>query len=235
MKRMLRALVHLHLRRPAGLWVVLAGITLLLGWGVFRVERRLDLMSLLPMDHPVVRASIEAGVGQQELLWLAAEGTQHDLEAREAWAEGLVERLLDHDGVPLNGLSGEGRLSEPRPVPEPKGVSLWPPLLAAGSFLDGDAAATRMATGQLYALAPMLLGDKLGPLKDLKEVRRRLRGTAKALASPDPVKARMARVDPLQLLGFLGKSNETVQRATASASMPKTPKSAWGSGSTTPG
>ena len=217
MKRLLRALVHLHLRRPAGLWALLAAITLLLGWGVFRVERRLDLMSLLPTDHPVVRASIEAGVGQQELLWLTAEGSQSDLEARDAWAEDLVEQLLDQDGVPLNGLSGEGRISDPRPVPEPKGVSLWPPLLAAGSFLDGDAAATRLVTGQFYALAPMLLGDKLEPLQDLGEVRRRLRETAKALASPDPVKARMARVDPLQLLGFLGKSNETVQRATASA------------------
>ena len=217
MKRLLRALLHLHLRRPTGLWVVLAGITLLLGWGVLRVERRLDLMSLLPMDHPVVRASIEAGVGQQELLWLAAEGTSSDLEAREAWAEGLVERLLDHDGVPLNGLSGEGRLSDPRPVPEPKGVSLWPPLLAAGSFLDGDAAATRMVTGQFYALAPMLLGDKLEALTDLEEVRRRLRRTAQALASPDPVKARMAQVDPLELLSLMGKSNETLQRVTASA------------------
>ena len=186
MKRVLRALVRLHLRRPVGLWIVLAGITLLLGLGIFRVERRLDLMSLLPTNHPVVRASIEAGVGRQELLWLAAEGGQGDLEAREAWAEGLVERLLDKDGVPLNGMSGEGRLSEPRPVPEPKGVSLWPPLLAAGSFLDGDAAATRMVTGQLYVLAPMLLGDKLQPLTDLKEVRERLRGTAKALASPIP-------------------------------------------------
>lgn len=217
MKRLLRALIHLHLRRPAGLWVVLAGITLVLGWGVLRVERRLDLMSLLPTDHPVVRASIEAGVGQQELLWLAAEGHPSDLEARETWAEDLVERLLDPDGVPLNGLSGEGRLSDPRPVPEPKGVSLWPPLLAAGSFLDGDAAATRMVTGQFYALAPMLLGDKLEPLKDLEEVRRRLRETAKALASPNPVKARMAQVDPLQLLSFMEKSNETLQRATASA------------------
>lgn len=217
MKRLLRALLHLHLRRPAGLWIVLAALTLLLGGGVFRVERRLDLMSLLPTDHPVVRASIEAGVGQQELLWLAAEGSKGDLEIREAWAERLVEQLLELDGVPLNGMSGEGRLSDPRPVPEPKGVSLWPPLLAAGSFFDGDAAATRMATGQFYALAPMLLGDKLGPLKDLEDVRHRLRGTAKALASPDPVKARMAQVDPLQLLHFLETSNETLVRATSSA------------------
>jgi len=217
MKRLLRAVLLLHLRRPMGLWVVLAAVTLLLGWGVLRVERRLDLMSLLPTDHPVVKASIEAGVGQQELLWLAAEGTSADLEAREAWVEKLVEGLLDQDGVPLNGMSGEGRLSEPRPVPEAKGVSLWPPLLAAGSFLDGDGAATRMVTGQLYALAPLLLGDKLAPLKDPEDVRRRLRNTAKALASPDPVKARLAKVDPLELLGLLDASNETLRRATASA------------------
>ncbi|HPS67216.1 MAG TPA: MMPL family transporter [Holophaga sp.] len=213
MKRILRALVHLHLKRSAGLWIALAGITLLLGWGVSRVERRLDLMSLLPTDHPVVRASLEAGVGKQELLWLAAEGTQGDLEARDAWAEGLVERLLDQDGVPLNGLSGEGRLSEPRPVPEPKGVSLWPALLAAGSFLDGDAAAARLVTGQLYVLAPMLLGDRLKPLTDLKEVRARLHGTAAALASPNPVKARFARLDPLQLLTLSEQSDETLQHA----------------------
>ncbi|HWQ10456.1 MAG TPA: hypothetical protein VN436_15155, partial [Holophaga sp.] len=177
MKRLLRALVHLHLRRPKGLWISLVLVTLLLGWGALRVERRLDLMSLLPVDHPVVKASIEAGVGQQELLWLTAEGNHSNLEAREAWAEGLVERLLDQDGVPLNGLSAEGRLSEPRPVPEAKGVSLWPSLLAAGSFVDGDAAATRLATGQLYALAPMLLGDRLKPLTDPAEVRRRLHNT----------------------------------------------------------
>jgi predicted exporter len=217
MKRLLRALVHLHLRRPAGLWVVLAGVTLLLGWGVLHVERRLDLMSLLPTDHPVVRASIEAGVGQQELLWLAAEGTKNDLEARETWAEDLVEQFLDHEGVSINGLSGEGRLSDPTPVPEAKGASLWPPLLAAGSFLEGDGAASRMVTSQFYALAPMLLGDKLEPLKNLDEVRRRLHSTARALASPDPAKKRLAQLDPLQLMGFLEKSNETLQRATASA------------------
>lgn len=217
MKRLLRSLLLLHLRRPKGLWMVLGVITLALGLGVLRVERRLDLMSLLPTDHPIVRASIEAGVGQQELLWLAAEGTASDLEAREAWAEGLVERLLDQDGVPLNGMSGEGRLSDPRPVPEPKGASLWPPLLAAGSFLEGDGAAMRLVTGQLYALAPMLLGNKLEPLKDLDEVRRRFKETAKGLASPNPVKGRLARLDPLQLLGLMDKSNETLLRATTSA------------------
>ena len=217
MNRLLRSLLHFHLRRPAGLWAVLATITLVLGWGVFRVERRLDLMSLLPTDHPVVRASIQAGVGQQELLWLAAEGSHADLEAREGWAEGLVEKLLDQDGVPLNGLSGEGRISGPRPVPGPMGASLWPPLLAAGSFLEGDAAAVRLVTGQFYALAPMLLGDKLESLKDLDEVRRRFKATARALASPDPAKKRLAQLDPLHLMGFLEKSNETLLRATTSA------------------
>ena len=217
MNRLLRALVRLHLRRPVGLWVLLGGLTLILGLGVLRVERRLDLMSLLPTDHPVVRASIEAGVGQQELLWLAAEGGAGDLEAREAWAEGLVERLLDQDGVPLNGLSGEGRISDPRPVPEPKGASLWPTLLAAGSFLEGDAAAMRLVTGQFYALAPMLLGDRLAPLKSPGEVRERLRATARDLASPDPVKARMAQLDPLRLMDFMDKADESLLRATTSA------------------
>jgi predicted exporter len=228
MIRILRALVHLHLRRPKGLWVLLVGITLVLGLGILRVERRLDLMSLLPTDHPVVQASIEAGVGQQELLWLAAEGNEHDLEARETWAEGLVEQLLDLGGVPLNGMSGEGRISEPQPVPGPKGASLWPPLLAAGSFLEGDGAAVRLVTGQLYALAPMLLGDRLESLKDLDEVRRRFKTTAKALASPDPTKKRLAQLDPLQLMGFLSKSNETVLHATSSVkSLPLKIKSGY--------
>lgn len=217
MKRLLRALLRLHLTRPVWLWVALGGITLLLGAGGLRVERRLDLMSLLPMDHPVVRASIEAGVGQQELLWLAAEGQAGDLEAREAWAERLVERLLDQDGVELNGMSGEGRISEPRPVPGPMGASLWPPLLAAGSFMDGDPAATRLVTGQFYALAPMLLGDKLSPLKNPEEVRTRFKETARDLASPNPVRKRLAQLDPLRLMGFLEQSNETLVKATSSA------------------
>ena len=61
MKRLLRSLLLLHLRRPVGLWIVLAAITLVLGVGVLRVERRLDLMSLLPMEHPIVRASLFKG------------------------------------------------------------------------------------------------------------------------------------------------------------------------------
>ncbi|NTV74187.1 MAG: hypothetical protein HGA66_08265, partial [Holophaga sp.] len=131
-RKLLRALLLLHLRRPAGLWIALAVLTLALGLGALRVERRLDLMSLLPTDNPVVRASIEAGVGQQELLGLAAEGGPGDLEARQAWAERLVENLLTDASVPMNGMSGEGRISPPIPVPEARGASLWPPLLAAG-------------------------------------------------------------------------------------------------------
>jgi hypothetical protein len=215
--RILRALLRLHLRRPAGLWLALAGLTLVLGAGVLRVERRLDLMSLLPTDNPVVRASIEAGVGQQELLWLAAEGTRGDLEAREAWAEHLVENLLNDSGLALNGLDQDGRISAPMPVPEPMGASLWPPLLAAGSFLEGDGAAGRLVTEKAYALAPMLLGDRLDPLKDPAELRRRLRATAKALASPDPAKAKLAQLDPLQLLDLVPRGDDTLAGVTRSA------------------
>ena len=78
---------------------------------MLRVERRLDLMSLLPTDNPVVRASIEAGVGQQELLWLAAEGTPATWRRREAWAEHLVENLLNDSGLPLDGLDKDGRIA----------------------------------------------------------------------------------------------------------------------------
>jgi len=217
MNRLLRALVLLHLRRPLGLWILLALITLVLGLGILRVERRLDLMSLLPTEHPVVRASIEAGVGQQELLWLAAEGPREDLDARQAWAEGLVERLLDRSGAPLNGMSGEGRLAGPMPVPDARGVSLWSPLLAAGSFLENDGMVQRLVTEQFYALAPLLLGDRLAPLRDPDELRRRFHETARALASPEPAKAKLAQLDPLQLRELVGKSNETLVRAEQSA------------------
>ena len=122
MKALLRGLLRLHLSQSAGLWLLTAGLTLVLGWGTLRVERALDLMSLLPADHPVVRANLEAGVGQQELLWLVAEGNEADLEARRAWAEGLVDRLLTKGGLPLNGLAAEGRLSDPVPVPGPEGA-----------------------------------------------------------------------------------------------------------------
>ena len=217
MKRILRALLRLQLRRPAALWLALGALTLLLGLGVLRVERRLDLMSLLPTDNPVVRASIEAGVGQQELLWLAAEGRPGDLEAREAWAEHLVENLLTDTGVPLNGIGDDGRIAAPIPVPGPMGASLWPPLLAAGSFLEGDGDVGRLVTEKAYALAPMLLGDRLDPLRDPQELRRRLDRTAKALASPDPAKAKLAQLDPLGLLQLFPGGDETVAGATRSA------------------
>jgi hypothetical protein len=215
--RLLRALLRLHLRRPAGLWLALAGLTLVLACGVLRVERRLDLMSLLPTDNPVVRASIEAGVGQQELLWLAAEGTPGDLESREAWAEHLVENLLNDSGLPLDGIDPDGRISAPMPVPEPRGASLWPPLLAAGSLLEGDGAVGRLVTEKAYALAPMLLGDRLDSLKDPLELRRRLRATAKALASPDPAKAKLAQLDPLGLLDFVPRTDDTLAGVNRSA------------------
>jgi predicted exporter len=199
------------------LWFALAVLTLVLGLGVLRVERRLDLMSLLPTDNPVVRASIEAGVGQQELLWLAAEGTPANLEAREAWAEHLVETLLADSGAPLNGIDGDGRIAAPMPVPEARGAALWPPLLAAGSFLEADGDVGRLVSEKVYALAPMLLGDRLEPLKDPLEIRRRLRATAKALASPDPGKAKLAQIDPLQLLTLLPGADETRAGITRSA------------------
>ena len=63
--------------------------------------------------------------------------------------------------MPCALLSGEGRLSAPLPVPGPGGASLWPPLLAAGGLVDGDAVVERLLTEQFYALAPILLGDRL--------------------------------------------------------------------------
>lgn len=174
-------------------------------------------MSLLPTEHPIVKASLEAGVGQQEILWLAAEGGSADLEAREAWAEKLVERLVTMDGVPDNGMGGEGRLSTPVPVAGPKGPSLWPALLAAGSFLEGDPAVARLVTEQFYGLAPVLLGDRLGPLADEREVQRRFQETARMVASPDPVKARLAQLDPLGLRSMLPQGDEAVARARQSA------------------
>jgi uncharacterized protein len=215
-RKVLRALLLLHLRRPLWLWVGLAALTAVLGLGALRVERRLDLMSLLPTDNPVVRASIEAGVGQQELLWLAAEGGPEDLEAREAWAEHLVSNLVDH-GMPLNGMGGEGRISPPIPAPEAKGASLWPPLLAAGSLMEGDAQVRRLVTEQLYGLAPMLLGEKLEPLTHTQELQRRFQATAKALASPDPAKAKLAQLDPLGLSQLIKEGDETRQRLTQDA------------------
>lgn len=225
MKRLLRSLFLLHLRRPALLWTLTGLLTVLLGLGVLRVEKRLDLMSLLPTEHPVVKASIEAGVGQQEILWLCAEGSAKDLEARQAWAEALVERLLDGtdaprgdrldslgDTLPLNGMGGEGRIAAPSPVPGPKGVSLWPALLAAGSFLDGDPEVGRLVTEQFYGLSPLLLGDHLAPLARFDELERRFQETARRLRSPDPVQARMAALDPLNLLSFIPADDPTISR-----------------------
>ena len=47
-------------------------IAAVLAAGATRVERQLDLMSLLPKNDPAVKANLEAGVGQQELIWLVA-------------------------------------------------------------------------------------------------------------------------------------------------------------------
>ena len=215
MKALLRGLLRLHLARSRGLWFLVAGLTLILGWGTLRVERALDLMSLLPSEHPAVRANLEAGVGQQELLWLVAEGGEADLEARRAWAEGLVDRLLTGGNLPLNGLAAEGRLSDPIPVPGPGGVSPWPALLAVGAIAEGDAAVSRLTTETLYTLAPAWLGDRLAPLKDPAELQRRMQATARALASPEPLNAALARLDPLGLRDLAPQNGEGMAKATA--------------------
>ncbi len=213
MKALLRGLLRLHLSRSRGLWFLVAGLTLLLGWGTLRVERALDLMSLLPSEHPSVRANLEAGVGQQELLWLVAEGHEGDLEARRTWAEGLVDRLLTEGNLPLNGLAAEGRLSDPIPVPGPGGVSPWPALLAVGAIAEGDAAVSRLTTETLYTLAPAWLGDRLAPLKDPLVLQRHLQATAKALASPEPLPAALARLDPLGLRELAPQEGEGMVKA----------------------
>ncbi|MBI1751632.1 MAG: MMPL family transporter [Acidobacteria bacterium] len=215
MKALLRALLRLHLSRSRGLWLCVAGLTLLLGWGTLRVERALDLMSLLPSEHPAVRANLEAGVGQQELIWLVAEGQEGDLEARRTWAEGLVDRLLTEGNLPLNGLAAEGRLSDPIPVPGPGGVSPWPALLALGGIAEGDAAVSRLTTETLYTMAPAWLGDRLAPLTDLAALQRRLQATARALSSPEPLPAALARLDPLGLRELAPRDDEGLAKATA--------------------
>ena len=214
MKALLRGLLRLHLSRSRGLWFFVVMLTLVLGWGTLRVERALDLMSLLPAEHPAVRANLEAGVGQQELLWLVAEGNEADLESRRAWAEGLVDRLLTDGSLPLNGLAAEGRLSDPIPVPGPGGVSPWPALLAMGAITEGDAAVSRLTTETLYTLAPAWLGDRLAPLKDPLALQRRLQATAKALASPEPLAAALARLDPLGLRDLAPQEGEGMAKAT---------------------
>jgi hypothetical protein len=213
MKALLRGLLRLHLSRARGLWLLVAGLTLLLGWGTLRVERALDLMSLLPSEHPAVRANLEAGVGQQELIWLVAEGGEADLEARRAWAEGLVDRLLTQGNLPLNGLAAEGRLSDPVPVPGSGGVSPWPALLAVGAITEGDAAVGRLTTETLYTLAPAWLGDRLAPLMDPALLQRRLQATARSLASPEPLPAALARLDPLGLRDLAPQTGEGMAKA----------------------
>ncbi len=214
MKALLRGLLRLHLAQSRGLWLLVATLTLILGWGTLRVERALDLMSLLPSEHPAVRANLEAGVGQQELLWLVAEGGETDLEARRAWAEGLVDRLLTQGNLPLNGLAAEGRLSDPVPVPGAGGVSPWPALLAVGAIAEGDAAVTRLTTETLYSLAPAWLGDRLAPLMDPVSLQQRLQATARTLASPEPLPAALARLDPLGLRDLAPQTGEGMAKAT---------------------
>ena len=214
MNALLRGLLRLHLARSRALGFLVLGLTLVLGWGTLRVERALDLMSLLPAEHPAVRANLEAGVGQQELLWLVAEGPDSDLEERRAWAEGLVDRLLTEGNLPLNGLAAEGRLSDPIPVPGPGGVSPWPALLAVGAIAEGDAAVSRLTTETLYTLAPAWLGDRLAPLKDPAVLQRQLQTTARALASPEPLAAALARLDPLGLRDLAPQNSEGMARVT---------------------
>ncbi len=214
MNALLRGLLRLHLARSRALGFLVLGLTLVLGWGTLRVERALDLMSLLPAEHPAVRANLEAGVGQQELLWLVAEGSDSDLEERRAWAEGLVDRLLTEGNLPLNGLAAEGRLSDPIPVPGPGGVSPWPALLAVGAIAEGDAAVSRLTTETLYTLAPAWLGDRLAPLMDPAVLQRQLQTTARALASPEPLAAALARLDPLGLRDLAPQNSEGMARVT---------------------
>lgn len=217
MNKLLRALLRFHLRRPASLWVIVGLLSLGLGLGARQVQRQLDLLSVLPVDHPAVRANLEAGVGQQELLWLVAEGPDESLEGRRAWAEGLVERLLERSEMPLNGLSADGRLADPVVRPGEPGLSPWPALLAVGALPDGDPLVGRATTETLYALAPAWLGDRLAPLGDPAEVRRRLNATAKALGSPNPVEATLARLDPLALRTLAPTGAEGMQKATEMA------------------
>ena len=72
-------------------------------------------------------------------------------------------------------------------------MSPWPALLAVGAITEGDAAVSRLTTETLYALAPAWLGDRLAPLQDPVALQGRLQATAKALASPEPLPAALAR------------------------------------------
>jgi predicted exporter len=251
MKKILRYLLLQHLSRPKNLWILVGIITAALAFGSFRIERQLDLMSLLPTDHPVVKASLQAGVGQNELLWAVAEGGPQDLNSRRAWADSIIEELMDKSSMPINGIDDKGGLSPALPVPiegtiegghiegpvdkslmpingidgggsappsERKGVSLWPPLLAASSLLDGDGDVGRLLTEHVYAIGPMLLGDGLKPLQDPDQLRERFKKTAKALASPDPLPAKLAQMDPLGLLDMLPQDGASIGSVTQAAS-----------------
>jgi len=221
MKKLLRSLLFQHLHRPKSMLILLVAMTVVFGLGVFRIEKRMDLTSLLPTDHPIVKASLQAGVGQYELLWAVAEGSADDLSERRKWADGIIENLLENSSMPLNGIDEDGRFAQPVPLPESKdgkGASLWPPVLAAGSLLAGDGAVGRMLTEHLYAAAPMILGDNLRPLEDQRQLRERFSQTAKALRSPEPMRAKLAQLDPLNLRDLfpngdaaLGKAMEEIK------------------------
>ena len=222
MKKILRSLLFQHLHRPKSMLVLLAAMTVIFGLGALRIEKRMDLTSLLPTDHPIVKASIQAGVGQYELLWAVAEGTADDLGERRKWADGIIENMLEHSSklehssMSLNGIDEDGRFSQPVPLPESrdgKGASLWPPILAAGSLLAGDGAVGRMLTEHLYAAAPMVLGDNLAPLQDQRQLRERFSQTAKALRSPEPMKAKLAQLDPLNLRDLFPNSEAALGKA----------------------
>lgn len=198
LKRLLRALLRLHLRHPRPLGLALTIATLVLGWGAFRVERQLDLMGLLPRAHPVIQNSLRAGSGSEELLWLAAEGDDHDLAARKRWMERLAERLFT-DEVPINGLTREGALAAPVSVPGPDGVALWPPLLAAGALASGDEAALQALGTRAYTLAPFLAGSALEASLQPEALRKALDRSVADLRGLDPLRARLAILDPFRL------------------------------------
>jgi hypothetical protein len=114
----------------------------------------------------------------------------------------------------MNGLVAEGRLSDPVPVPGPGGVSPWPALLAVGAIAEGDPAVSRLTTETLYTLAPAWLGDRLAPLRDTVALKRQLAATAKALASPEPLAAALARLDPLGLRDLAPQTGTGMAKAT---------------------
>ncbi|MDR2560888.1 MAG: MMPL family transporter [Holophagales bacterium] len=216
MKKILRSLLFQHLHRPKSMLILLAAMTVVFGLGVFRIEKRMDLTSLLPTDHPIVKASLQAGVGQYELLWAVAEGSADDLGDRRKWADGIIENLLENSSMPLNGIDEDGHFAQPVPLPESrdgKGASLWPPILAAGSLLAGDGAVGRMLTEHLYAAAPMILGDNLRPLEDQRQLRERFSQTAKALRSPEPMRAKLAQLDPLNLRDLFPNGDAALGKA----------------------